>query len=171
MKTMGWFSAAPLLGIALGVLLGGMLSDFLPSRFGKRNGRRIPGLIGLPLAAATVTVAITTSNPVLSALLLAFAAFLAALGVAPAWTICVDIGGPHAGIVSGTMNMFGNLGGALVSLVVGFCLKYLRSYDAAMYSIALFYLGAAACWLFVDPGQVLTAPFVHASDRASGARR
>jgi len=156
MKAMGWFSAVPLVGIALGVFLGGVLSDVLPLRLGKRNGRRIQGLVGLPLAAVTVAVAIATPSPVLSALLLALAALLAALGVAPAWTLCVDIGGPHAGIVSGAMNMFGNLGGAMVSLVVGLCLKHLHSYDAAMYSIAVFYLCAAGCWLFVDPEQVLT---------------
>jgi MFS family permease len=155
MKSMGWFSAGPLIGIAVGVFLGGVLSDFLPSRFGKKNGRRVQGLVGLPLAALAITAAIATSDPVLSAILLAFAAMLAALGVAPAWTLCVDIGGPHAGVVSGAMNMCGNLGGALVSLVVGFCVKHLHSYDAAMYSMAAMYLVAGACWAFVDPSDAL----------------
>jgi MFS family permease len=157
MKTMGWFSAAPLVGLALGVLLGGVLADHLPSRLGARTGRRIQGLVGLPFAAATVTLAVATSNSVVSALLLALAAMLAALGVAPAWTICVDIGGPHAGVVTGAMNMFGNMGGALVSLVVGFCVKELHSYDAAMYSIAAMYAVSAVCWAFVDPTLVLVS--------------
>ncbi len=158
MKTMGWFSAAPLIGIALGVFLGGVLSDSLPTRFGKKNGRRIQGLVGLPLAALTVTVAVATTNPVVSALMLAAAALFAALGVAPAWTLCIDIGGPHAGVVSGAMNMCGNLGGALVSLVVGFCVKRLHSYDAAMYSISVMYLVSAVCWAFVDPSEMLSEP-------------
>jgi ACS family glucarate transporter-like MFS transporter len=156
MKSMGWFSAAPLIGIALGVFLGGVLSDFLPSRFGKKNGRRIQGLVGLPLAAITVAVAVATPDPIVSALMLALAAMLAALGVAPAWTLCVDIGGPHAGIVSGAMNMCGNFGGAIVSLVVGFCVKHLHSYDAAMYSMAAMYLMSATCWAFVDPSEMLS---------------
>ena len=104
---------------------------------------------------AIATVAVATSDPVLSALLLAVAAMLAALGVAPAWTLCVDIGGPHAGVVSGAMNMCGNLGGALVSLVVGFCVKSLHSYDAAMYSMAAMYIVSAVCWAFVDPSDLL----------------
>jgi nitrate/nitrite transporter NarK len=155
MKSMGWFSAAPLLGIALGVFLGGVLSDFLPSRLGKKNGRRVQGLVGLPLAAVSVAAGIATPDPVWSALLLASAAMFAALGVAPAWTLCVDIGGPHAGVVTGAMNMCGNLGGALVSLVVGFCVKNLHSYDAAMYSIAVMYVASGACWAFVDPTELL----------------
>jgi MFS family permease len=166
LKAMGWFSAAPLVGIALGVFLGGVLSDFLPARFGKRNGRRIQGLVGLPLAALTVAAAVATPNSVVSAVLLAVAALFAALGVAPAWTLCVDIGGPHAGIVSGAMNMCGNLGGALVSLVTGLCVQHLHSYDAAMYSIAAMYLMSASCWLFVDPEQVIDA--VPQPDQLSG---
>jgi MFS family permease len=157
MKSMGWYSAAPLIGIALGVFLGGVLSDLLPSRFGKKNGRRIQGLVGLPLAAITVAAAVATSDPVASALMLASAAMFAALGVAPAWTLCVDIGGPHAGVVTGAMNMCGNLGGALVSLVVGFCLKHLHSYDAAMYSISAMYAVSGICWTLVDPSECLEA--------------
>jgi len=169
-KTMGWFSAAPLLGIALGVFLGGVLSDVLPSRLGKRNGRRVGGLVGLPLAAVTVTVAIATPHPVASALFLALAAMLAALGVAPAWTICVDIGGPHAGVVSGAMNMCGNLAGAVGSYVVGFFVQRLHSYDAPMYSMAAMYLVAATGWLFVDPSRTLSeALAAQRPGRAAGA--
>src|SRR5258706_6544550 len=93
MKTMGWFSAASLVGIALGVFLGGVLSDFLPARLGKKNGRRVQGLFGLPFAALTVTLAVATPNPVLSALLLAVAALFAAPVVSPAWALCIAIRG------------------------------------------------------------------------------
>src|SRR5258706_4166031 len=155
MKSMGWFSAAPLVGIGLGVFLGGLLSDFLPRRFGKKYGKRIQGLVGLPGAAVTIVAATAASNPIAAALLLALAAMLAALGVAPAWTLCVEIGGAHAGIVSGAMNMFGHLGCAFVSLAVGLCLKYFHSWNVPLYSIAAFYLVAAGAWLLVDPQQVI----------------
>jgi ACS family glucarate transporter-like MFS transporter len=157
LRAMGWFSAAPLVGIAVGVFLGGLLCDFLPRRFGRRGGTRIQGVAGLPLAGVAIIVAVATPNPVLSAMLLAVAGMLAALGVAPAWTLCVEIGGVHAGIVSGAMNMFGNLGGALVSLAVGFSLKRLHSWNAPMYSIAAFYAASAFCWLLVDPDEVIGA--------------
>jgi hypothetical protein len=39
------------------------------------------------------------------------AAGFASLGVAPAWAVCLEIGGKHAGLVTGAMNTFGNLGG------------------------------------------------------------
>jgi sugar phosphate permease len=155
LKATGWFSAAPLVGIACGVFIGGLLGDLLPRRFGAREGRRAQGLIGLPAAACAVAGAGAIRDPVASAVLLSLAAMLAALGVAPAWTLCIEIGGAHAGIVSGAMNMFGNLGGALVSVVFGFSVRSFHSWSAPLYSIALFYVASAACWLWVDPARVL----------------
>jgi MFS family permease len=151
LQATGWLSAGPLVGIAGGVFAGGLLGDALPPRFGRRIGRRLQGLVGLPAAAAAVIGATVTADPWSSALLVSLAAMLAALGVAPAWTLCIEIGGVHAGIVSGAMNMFGNLGGALVSLVVGFCLRSLHSWQLPLYSIAAFYLASGACWFWVDP--------------------
>ena len=134
--------------------LGGVLSDDLPRSVRQANGRRIQGLVGLPVSRARRDVAVATRTPiVVGALLLAAPPMFAALGVAPAWTVCVDIGGPHAGRRSGAMNMFGNLGGALVSLVVGFC----HSWNPPLYSIAAFYLLAAGAWLLVDPEQMVVA--------------
>lgn len=158
LQTMGWFAAAPLLGIGLGVFLGGLLSDTLPRWLGPRHGKRVQGLVGLPAAAVAIVAATHTPNPVVSATLLAVAAMLAALGVAPAWTVTVDIGGAHAGVVSGAMNMFGNLGGGMVSLVVGFCLRDWHSWDLPLYSIAVFYLASGVCWLFIDPQQAVLEP-------------
>ena len=151
LQQVGWLGALPYLSIAGGVLAGGWLSDHLGHRWGARVGRRLPGLIGLPLAAVAIVGAVATSVPLVAALLLAAAAGLAALGVAPAWAVCLEIGGRHAGVVSGAMNTFGNLGGALSPVVVGLCLQRWGSWNAPLLTVALFYLVAAACWLRIDP--------------------
>jgi ACS family glucarate transporter-like MFS transporter len=147
----GWLAALPLLSIALGVFLGGWLSDRLTARLGSRHGRRICGVVGLPLAALAVLGGVATSSPLASALLLALAGGAAALGVAPAWAVALEIGGIHAGVVSGAMNMCGNLGGTLSPLVIGYSLERWQSWDAPLVSVAILYLAAAACWLAVDP--------------------
>ncbi len=149
----GWLAALPLLAIGLGVFAGGWLSDGLSRRFGSRVGRRFSGIVGLPLAALAVVGAVATSSPIAAALLLAAAAGLAALGVAPAWAVCLEIGGAHAGVVSGAMNTFGNLGGAVSPVVVGICLERWGSWQAPLLSVAALYLVAAVCWLLVDPAQ------------------
>ena len=112
----GWLAALPLLGIAAGVGSGGWVSDRLAARGGSR---RTPALVGLPLAAVAIVLAATTADGFASALFLTAAAALAAFGVAPAWAVATEIGGVHAGVVSGAMNMCGNVGGALSPLVVG----------------------------------------------------
>jgi ACS family glucarate transporter-like MFS transporter len=94
---------------------------------------------------------VATPDALHAALLLAAAAGLAALGVAPAWTVCLDIGGVHAGVVSGTMNTFGNLGGTLSPVVVGVALDRWHSWNAPLWSVAAMYLLAALAWLAIDP--------------------
>jgi MFS transporter, ACS family, glucarate transporter len=153
LRQMGFLAALPLLAVAAGVSSGGWLSDRLAERWGARSGRRALGLIGFPLAATAICAAVTTPDPTAAAWLLAAAAGLAALGIAPAWVVTVEMGGVHAGVVSGAMNMCGNLGGALSPLVVGFCLERWDSWQAPLFSVAAFYLLAAFCWLLVDPAQ------------------
>jgi len=57
--------------------------------------RRAPrvGLIGLPLAALAVLGAVGTADPMRAALLLAARQASPLLGVAPAWAVCLEIGG------------------------------------------------------------------------------
>jgi len=151
LQHVGWLGALPYLCIAAGVFGGGWISDHLMTRWGARIARRTPGLVGLPLAALAVVGGLATPVPLAAAQLLGCAAGLAALGVAPAWAVCLEIGGGHAGVVSGAMNTFGNLGGALSPVVVGLCLQKWGSWNAPLITVAIFYLLAAACWLRIDP--------------------
>jgi len=147
LKTVGWLAMLPLISMAAGVAIAGWTSDHLVSRVGLRWGRRIPGLIGLPLAALLLVVAIETADGKVSAFLFAAAAGLATFGVAPAWAACLDIGGSHAGVVTGTMNTFGNLGGAVGPMLVGLYLDWGHSWNVPLLTVAFFYLFSAACWM------------------------
>jgi ACS family glucarate transporter-like MFS transporter len=155
LHAVGWLAALPLLGIAAGSLVGGAVSDVLARRLGLRAGLRLPGLIGLPAAAAAIAAAVTTDDPRTAAYSLAAAAGLAALGVAPAWAVCLAMGGRHAGVVSGAMNTFGNLGGVMSPIVVGWCLDLWSSWETPLVTVAVLYVFAAACWLAIDPETLL----------------
>jgi MFS family permease len=167
LSAVGWLAALPLLGIATGSLVGGGLTDLLARRYGPRIALRAPGVVGLPLAAAAIVGAVTTQDPQASALYLAAAAGLAALGVAPGWSVCLAIGGRHAGVVSGAMNTFGNLGGVTSPIVVGWCLTLWGSWEAPLYTVAALYVVAALCWLGVDPTQKLDVPAEDSLERAA----
>ncbi|HJQ83593.1 MAG TPA: MFS transporter [Candidatus Binatia bacterium] len=169
LANVGMLAALPLVAIAAGVFTGGWASDRLSQRLGARRGRRITGLIGFPLAAAAIVAAVLTPRPIASAWLLAAAAGLAALGIAPAWAVAVQIGGSHAGVVTGAMNMCGNLGGALSPIVVGVSLSRLGSWEAPLFTMAAMYLVAAAAWWAIDAEERpwLDAPAEPASRAAS----
>jgi MFS family permease len=151
LSQVGWLAALPLLGIAVGVLAGGAVSDFLRPRLGARLGSVLPGVVGLPLAAAAVAGAATVESAVSSAVLFACAAGLAGAGIAPAWAICVEIGGIHSAVIGGAMNTFGNLGGALCPVVMSWGVGRFGSWTPPLLSISALYLAAAACWLVIDP--------------------
>ncbi len=153
LKATGWLAMLPLLCMAAGVAGGGYASDRLIRRVGRRWGRRIPGLIGLPLAAGILFFAIVTPDAKASAYLFAVAAGLATFGVAPAWAACLEIGGRHAGVITGTMNTFGNLGGTVMPLLMGLCLDWWGSWKISLMTVAFFYVFAAVCWLLIDSDQ------------------
>jgi ACS family glucarate transporter-like MFS transporter len=145
----GTMSALPLLGIAAGVSVGGWASDRLAARFGP-SGRRWPGAVGFPLAAVVTFFAATAAGSNAAAWLLSLSAGLGAAGVAPAWPVCVEVGRSRAGVLSGAMNMCGNLGGTLCPIAVGMCVKRLGSWSVALDLVACAYLVAGVAWLAVD---------------------
>jgi MFS family permease len=146
-----WLAALPWLAIAAGCVLGGLLSDALVRARGRRAGLRWPGMIGLPIASALILGAIATPSAALATACLTGAAGFAALGIASAWATCLAIGGRHGGVVSGAMNMFGNLGGALCPIVFGHSLERWQSWNVPLASVAALYAAAGAMWWMVDP--------------------
>jgi ACS family glucarate transporter-like MFS transporter len=80
--------------------------------------------------------------------------------MSPAWATAQDIGRRYAAIVSGAMNMVGNLGAVLGLLVTGRILKQYAgpdgTTDPAGFVIcfvlyAVVYAGGVGMWLLIDP--------------------
>lgn len=70
-------------------------------------------------------------DPMFFAISIAFAGFCNDLTMGSTWATCQDIGQKHAAIVSGTMNMIGNLGGFVVTLLTGKILEWSKIMNAA----------------------------------------
>jgi MFS family permease len=107
--------------------MGGRLTEVLVRRYGLRAGRLI-GAVAMPVSGIALTGAALTNSSAVSALLLAVAAGAGDLCLSPSWAICHDIGGDAAGTVTGAMNTFGNVGGALSPLVVGYSVEWWGSW-------------------------------------------
>jgi nitrate/nitrite transporter NarK len=149
-----WLTSLPWIAIAAGCIAGGLLSDALVRRRGLRFGLRAPGIVGLPIAASMILGAIATPNAGLATAFLTAAAGFAALGIASAWSTCLAIGGRHGGVVSGAMNMFGNLGGATSPIVFGHYIER-GTWNVPLATVAALYFVSGLMWLAVEPEERL----------------
>jgi ACS family glucarate transporter-like MFS transporter len=63
----------------------------------------------------------------------------------------MDVGGRYAGTVSGAMNMFGSIAGAVSALVVGYLLTWTnQDWTLTFYVSCAIYLVGGLCWFFID---------------------
>lgn len=143
----GIYAMIPLLGGAAGNLFSGFLVDAIFRKGQLTLSRRVPAIIGFALSAIGLTMSVQQSDVAGAVLWLTVAIFGADMTLSPSWSFCIDIGGRDAGKVSGTMNMAGNLGSAVVAIVFPYLLAWTGGPKA------FFYIGAAlngvaiACWL------------------------
>lgn len=159
---------APLLVGMFGCYLGGVLTDRYLRRTGDRKwARRVYAMTGYGLAgvfyaaAAGVILYMPPERPerlwVLAGSLM-LVGFSNDLLMASAWATCQDIGRRYAAIVSGTMNMVGNLGATLGNFVTGLILKAYTSdekvadtgYVTCFLMYAVVYALGVGSWLFID---------------------
>jgi MFS family permease len=117
-----------LLSAAGASILGGRLTDFLTRRHGLRIGRAV-GAIAMPLSGLALAIAALAESGAIAAAALVLAAAAGDLCLSPSWAMCHDIGADGAGTVTGCMNTFGNIGGSLSPLVVGYAVQWWGSWS------------------------------------------
>jgi MFS transporter, ACS family, glucarate transporter len=128
----------PLLLGGLGCLIGGYWTDFLTHRFKHRRwARRLPAMVGHGLCGLCYVLAIYSGDVWTAALAISLAAFSNDLMMGAAWATCQDIGGRHTAVVSGWMNMLGNMGGAFSGWAIGTVLESYLSARASQESVVV----------------------------------
>ncbi|MDE3165898.1 MAG: MFS transporter [Acidobacteriota bacterium] len=153
LKSVAFFSIAPLFFGGLG----NPAAVFAGTRIARATGsvmfaRRTMAYIGFTGAAGFLVLSTRLSDPVLATLAIGLASFSNDLVMPGSWAACMDVGGKHAGSLSGAMNMAGNIGGALCPLAIGYILRWTHNdWNLTFYVSALIYLGGIVCWKFLDP--------------------
>jgi MFS family permease len=148
----GFFSALPWIASAAGFWLGGLLTDWLARRTENlKIGRCAVGAVGLVASAIALVAVVQTADRVTAASLIAVAAFCQMMTGGAAWSVCLDVGRRNAGVVTGCMNMVGNIGGTVAPIVVGYAVERLGSWNIPFYATAAVLTFGAAMWMLIDP--------------------
>jgi MFS family permease len=142
----------------LPLLLGGVgcvISGWTIPRLGRTLGsiglaRRIVAIVGFVGASASIFIFTKIQDPAQAMIVLGIAGLFNDFVMPAAWAACMDVGGRYSGTVSGSMNMMGNIAGALSPLGVGYLLAWTGSWPLTFYVSAAVYSLGAVCWLFLD---------------------
>lgn len=146
----GLYAMVPLLAGAVGNVLSGWLIDWLYRRGWRIGSRRLPAIVGFMLAALGMVMSIDQPTAAGAILWLSLAIFGADMTLSPSWSFCIDIGGRHAGAVSGTMNMAGNLGSAITALAFTYLPDTSKGNVAFFYTAAGLSVVAILCWVLTQ---------------------
>lgn len=150
---------APLFFGGIGCFAGGVMAKRLSKRHtqgGISRARRVVGVFGMLGAGLCIYLSTRQSDPTWVMLALGISGFFNDLSMPGAWGACSDIGGKLAGSVSGSMNMLGNMGGALATLAVVWVRDAAHGdWNAPLYVAAATYVISALCWAFIDSDERL----------------
>lgn len=154
LKSSALYAMFPFIAMTVGCLLGGVANDWVCTRFGLRKGRcMLPG-ITFTATAALVLFGSQAHNARTAALVLACGAGVLYLAQSNFWAASADIAGEYTGIVSGMMNMGGQIGGACTASLTPWLAARFGWETSFVVAAALALLGGMA-WIAVDPNRQL----------------
>jgi ACS family glucarate transporter-like MFS transporter len=145
-----------MVGGALGHLCAGWLVDRIYRGGRWRLSRQVPAVLGFALAVAGLIVSVFMDSAGGMVLWLSVAIFGADMTISPSWAACVDVGRHHAGAVSGTMNMAGNLGSFVTALAFPYLMVWTGTHVTFFYVAAGLNVLAIGLWLRVKPDRPLS---------------
>ena len=150
-------ACVPLFFGGIGSIVAGMVSARLDAWLGSiARTRRWLGVLGMGAAGVMLLVSIQLHTPLASVLAIGLAALCSDLAMPGAWGVCMDVGGRHTGALSGSMNMMGQVGGAIAPMAVPMILDATNnSWVVNMALFALSYFLGAICWAFINSDERL----------------
>ncbi len=149
------FAAAPLFFGAVGNWVAGFWVDRLFRANQWRWSRRLPAITGFTLATVGIVACSQAESAMGASFWFSLCVFGADMTLSPSWSCCVDIGRQRAGVVSGSMNMAGNVGAFITSLAFPYLLAWTGSSQPFFYVAASLNVMAIGLWWMIDPTRPL----------------
>ena len=147
----GVYGGMPLFLGAIGCGLGGVLTDYVVRKTGNVRNRRTIGFVGFFLGSLSMLASVLFESPLHSVLALSLASFFGDLTMGSCWAVCLDVGHELAGTVSGCMNTWGNVGGALSPFMAGWLVQHFNNWNLPIVISGGIFLAGALLWLVIDP--------------------
>jgi ACS family glucarate transporter-like MFS transporter len=152
-----WLGVVPLFFGGIGNMAGVALGSRLTRATGSvPRARRYVAFLGFLGASSFLMLSTRLHDPVIAVVAIGMASFCNDLVMPGAWGTAMDVGGVYCGTVSGAMNMWGNLAGAVAPVLTGYILTWGHdNWDLTFYVSAGIYLMGIVCWAFLDSNATL----------------
>ena len=158
MESAAWLASAPMVFAGLGTLTGGWLLPRLIARRGLRRARKLIGYVAYLGASALLFAFPAIGNVYVAFGVLALSSFVVELSTPSTWTTASDLGGESVGLLTGTMNTLGHIGGSIAPALIAYLLAWSgNNWSLAFYCSAGLYAAGAICWVVMDPVTPLDA--------------
>jgi len=149
MLTSGGLASIPMAVGAVCATLGGLLCGAVCARLGARWGFRLLPLVMLPLSAALLLAAARVADPYLAVAALAGCYGCVQMTESAFWGATFWATRERASAATGVLNMGGNIGGIIGTVIVG-RLAQSHNWPGALATGVGFALASAALWLIID---------------------
>jgi sugar phosphate permease len=155
----GYYSGLALMGVVVGSLVGGWISDVIYRQTGSlavsRKGISVAGAIGCGLC---LLLAYFVDDPLIATVVIAAGSFSSGIASPTAYAITMDLGGKNVSTVFSLMNMSGNVGAALSPKLVNWLVKACGgAWAPVLFMYAGIYFAAAFCWVLINPHRPVVA--------------
>jgi ACS family glucarate transporter-like MFS transporter len=154
LKVSAIYAMFPFIAMTIGCVLGGFVSDWVAARYGLRKGRCLLPGIALMLTAAFLLLGSRAHRPETAALVLAGGAGVLYLAQSSFFAVSADMAGEYTSIVSGMVNMGGQLGGACTASLTPLVAAHFGWGMSFVTAASLALMGGLA-WMLVDPNRKL----------------
>ncbi len=150
LRNSAYYTMLPFLAMAVCSPLGGWMSDRLTKSRGKRAGRCILAAAAIGFCAIFIALGTQVQSAELASVVLAGGAGALYISQSSFWSVSADIGGKSAGLVSGIMNMGGQLGGTLTASLTPLIAKHF-GWNTSFLVAAGFCAAGSLAWFLVHP--------------------
>jgi nitrate/nitrite transporter NarK len=152
-KQMGLLSALPFVLGCLGNLIGGVLSDRLAQRYGLKLARCGQATASLAISSLLIFGLAFARDKLLIVVLSSIGFGVLDLMLPATWSLCLDLGRAHAGVLTGTMNSAGLAGGFVCTVLFGYLVRATGGYTIPLCVVASMVMCSAILFSLIDPHQ------------------